>query len=64
MEITTNARTTADGRPVLLDTGVHHAREWPSFEHAKAWSHEPLTGSPRRPGPSRAYDRGVRLKLR
>jgi len=27
-----------DGRPVLLITGVHHAREWPSGEIAMEWA--------------------------
>ena len=44
IEITTNAANTADGKPVFLNMGVHHAREWPSSEHAMEWAHELLTG--------------------
>ena len=33
IEIATNP-TARDGRPVFLQMGVHHAREWPSGEHA------------------------------
>ena len=32
-----NAR---DGRPVLLQLGLHHANEWPSGEHAMEWAYE------------------------
>jgi hypothetical protein len=33
-----------DGRPVFLQVGVHHAREWPSGEHAMEWAYELITG--------------------
>jgi hypothetical protein len=36
-----NAR---DGRPVFLQMGVHHAREWPSGEHAMEWAFELING--------------------
>jgi murein tripeptide amidase MpaA len=29
-----------DGKPVFLQMGVHHAREWPSSEHAIEWAFE------------------------
>jgi Zinc carboxypeptidase/FG-GAP repeat len=43
IEITTdvNAR---DGKPVFLQMGAHHAREWPSSEHAMEWAHELVNG--------------------
>ena len=44
IEITTNAANTADGKPVFLNMGVHHAREWPSAEHAMEWAYELLNG--------------------
>ena len=44
LEITTNAANVADGKPVFLNMGVHHAREWPSAEHAMEWAYELLTG--------------------
>ncbi|MGH3358464.1 MAG: M14 family zinc carboxypeptidase [Nocardioidaceae bacterium] len=34
IEITTNAANVRDGKPVFLLMGAHHAREWPSSEHA------------------------------
>ena len=43
IEITTdvNAR---DGKPVFLQMGAHHAREWPSSEHAMEWAYELVNG--------------------
>ena len=34
VEIGQGVRSAEDGRPVFLMMGVHHAREWPSGEHA------------------------------
>jgi hypothetical protein len=34
IEITENVSSTSDGKPVFLMLGLHHAREWPSGEHA------------------------------
>jgi hypothetical protein len=36
-----NAR---DGRPTFAQLGVHHAREWPSGEHAIEWAYELVNG--------------------
>jgi hypothetical protein len=36
-----NAR---DGKPSFLQMGVHHAREWPSGEHAMEWALELVKG--------------------
>ena len=50
LEITTdvNAR---DGKPVYLQMALHHAREWPSGEHAIEWAYELVCGySPDPPG--------------
>ena len=33
-----------DGKPVFLQMGVHHAREWPSGEHAMEWAFEMVQG--------------------
>ncbi|WP_411941953.1 M14 family metallopeptidase [Oryzobacter faecalis] len=44
IEITTNAANVDDGKPVMLMMGAHHAREWPSVEHAMEWAHELLEG--------------------
>jgi hypothetical protein len=43
IEITTNAGNRLDGKPVMLMVGAHHAREWPSSEHAMEWTYELLT---------------------
>src|SRR5215210_4669467 len=44
IEITTNAQNTADGKPIFLNMGVHHAREWPSSEHALEFAYDLLRG--------------------
>ena len=43
IEITTDVKA-RDGKPVFLNMGVHHAREWPSGEHAMEWAHELVKG--------------------
>jgi len=43
IEITTNPNA-LDGKPVFLQMGVHHAREWPSGEHAMEWAYELING--------------------
>ena len=43
IEIATNP-TARDGRPVFAQMGVHHAREWPSGEHAMEWAYELVLG--------------------
>ena len=32
-----------DGKPIFLNVGAHHAREWPSSEHALEWAYDLLT---------------------
>jgi hypothetical protein len=44
IEITTNPDNVRDGKPVFLQMGVHHAREWPSGEHAMEWAYELING--------------------
>ena len=39
LEITTNP-TARDGKPVYLQLGMHHAREWPSAEYPLEWAYE------------------------
>ena len=34
-----------DGRPVMLQMGLHHGREWPSGELAMEWAYELLDGA-------------------
>jgi Zinc carboxypeptidase len=43
IEIATNPNA-RDGRPVFLQLGVHHSREWPSGEHAMEWAYELIVG--------------------
>ena len=43
VEITENV-TRNDGKPAFLNLGVHHAREWPSGEHAMEWAIELING--------------------
>ena len=43
IEITRTCRR-RDGKPVFLQMGVHHAREWPSGEHAMEWAFELVSG--------------------
>ncbi len=33
-----------DGKPVFFQMGAHHAREWPSAEHAMEWAYELVNG--------------------
>lgn len=44
IEITENVKA-RDGKPVFLQMGAHHGREWPSAEHAMEWAHELVKGS-------------------
>ena len=41
IEITQNLQA-ADGKPIFLQLGVHHAREWPSSEHAIEFAYDLL----------------------
>ena len=43
IEITTSPGA-RDGKPVFLQMGAHHAREWPSAEHAMEWAYELILG--------------------
>jgi len=43
IEITTDVEK-QDGKPAFLNMGVHHAREWPSGEHAMEWAYELING--------------------
>ncbi|GAA4125290.1 M14 family zinc carboxypeptidase [Knoellia locipacati] len=42
IEITDGAANTADGKPVFLMMGAHHAREWPSSEHSMEFAYDLL----------------------
>ncbi len=41
IEITRNPGVN-NGKPIFMQMGVHHAREWPSGEHAIEWAYELL----------------------
>ena len=43
IEITTHPFESR-GKPVFLQMGAHHAREWPSAEHAMEWAYELILG--------------------
>ncbi len=40
VEISDTVAATGDGKPTFLLMGVHHAREWPSGEHAMELAHD------------------------
>jgi Zinc carboxypeptidase len=42
IEISTGAPNTADGKPIFLILGEHHAREWPSSEHTIEFAYDLL----------------------
>ncbi|MGH2986001.1 MAG: M14 family zinc carboxypeptidase [Solirubrobacterales bacterium] len=44
IEISQNVDSQSDGKPVFLQMGAHHAREWPSAEHAMEWAYELIIG--------------------
>ncbi|MGD9960715.1 M14 family metallopeptidase [Nocardioides sp.] len=44
LEISQNADRVADGKPVFLMMGAHHAREWPSSEHTMEFAFDLLQG--------------------
>ena len=43
LEITTDVNVN-NGKPAFANFGVHHAREWPSGEHAMEWAYELING--------------------
>ena len=44
IEITTDVDNIRDGKPVFLQMGVHHAREWPSGEHSLEFAYDLING--------------------
>jgi zinc carboxypeptidase len=42
IEISTGAQNAADGKPIFLIMGEHHAREWPSAEHTIEFAYDLL----------------------
>jgi hypothetical protein len=57
IEITTGAANTADGKPVFLLMGAHHAREWPSVEHAMEFANDLLRNYAKDPRARRIVQR-------
>jgi hypothetical protein len=43
IEITRRAHDLDDGKPIFLNMGAHHAREWPSAEHSLEFAYDLLT---------------------
>ena len=43
IEIATDPYNLRDGKPIFANMGTHHAREWPSAEHAMEWAYDLLT---------------------
>ena len=60
IEITTNVDNLRDGKPVFLQMGVHHAREWPSGEHTIEWAFELVNGYKSGDARARRLVQGVR----
>lgn len=54
IEITRNPNDVADGKPIFLNMGAHHARKWPSAEHAMEFAYDLL-------GNYERYERTTRL---
>ena len=44
IEISRHVHRRNDGKPTFMQLGVHHAREWPSGEHALEWAYELIKG--------------------
>lgn len=44
VEIATGVTRTDDGRPVFLNVGLHHSREWPSAEVPMEWALDLVAG--------------------
>ena len=40
IEIANDPYNLRDGKPIFLQLGVHHAREWPSSEHSIEWAYD------------------------
>ncbi|MGL5829029.1 MAG: M14 family zinc carboxypeptidase, partial [Angustibacter sp.] len=40
IEITNDAAEIADGKPVFVNMGLHHAREWPAAEHPMEFAYD------------------------
>jgi Zinc carboxypeptidase len=53
IEISTGAPNTADGKPIFLIMGLHHAREWPSGEHTIEFAYDLLRNYGRDPRTTR-----------
>lgn len=62
IEITNNVNA-RDGKPVFLQLALHHAREWPSGEHAMEWAYELVNGS-KAPGALGDRVRGLLARTR
>ncbi|MFA6575970.1 MAG: M14 family zinc carboxypeptidase [Nocardioides sp.] len=57
LEIGSDVRRPASGRPTFVMLGLHHAREWPSAEHTLEFAHDLVRGYGRDPRITRLLDR-------
>ena len=55
-EIAENVGQPTDGRPVMIQVGTHHAREWPANESTLEWGYELIKNFTRDPTYSQPYD--------
>jgi hypothetical protein len=53
IEIATDPNNLKDGKPIFANMGTHHAREWPSAEHALEWAYDLLTNYGKQPRTTR-----------
>lgn len=58
VEISRDVRRTRDGKPVFLMLGAHHAREWPSSEHALEFAYDLLQSYGRDARATKVVNRG------
>lgn len=57
LEIGSDVRRPASGRPAFVMLGLHHAREWPSAEHTIELAHDLVRGYGHNPRITRLLDR-------
>jgi hypothetical protein len=56
IEIAENVGRATDGRPVMIQVGTHHAREWPANESTLEWGYELIKNFTRDATYNRPYD--------
>jgi hypothetical protein len=56
IEIARGVGSPTDGRPVMVQVGTHHAREWPANESTLEWGYELIKNFTRDPTYNRPFD--------